>query len=711
MNSCLESFSSGIKVKPINRVIDWADLELFIKEGIRYDSRKTPYVIEIGIAASYDSPTQLITIVKGQQLGLTELLKAIVGQIMSENPDNIIYILPTISTSIQFSKAKLQKMIEATPSLSAIVSDASSRDGTNTTLMKEFPGGFLYIATANSGSELRMKDARVVIVDEYDGTKDDIDGEGSLKDVAAGRTAAKGSAAKIILNSTPVEMDKSKIWPEFLEGSQEYYYVPCPFCKFEQIIKWENFKYNEKDVTSIRLQCVNDKCKQLIPENYKTWMMNPDNGAKYIAHNPDRQNKLHRSFHISSLYSPLGFLSWSQILQKFLDIKGNKTKLIAFYNLVLGIPYQDTEEELTPVSELKDRRYKFNIKISDFIRNKFPTYFDERGELYDDRVIVPKDCIYLTAGTDTQDKWIETYVVGWGLNRNWWLIDHFRVDAPDGRRVDHQYIWDEQEAFRNKIYIHETGVEMKVSVFFHDTGGHYADSVYNFVRGKYAEGYIATKGSNVYGSPLISPMSRNNKGKIPLHMIGTDTAKRTIFGRFKAKKPGEDGYFHLPDWCTDEMCEQFLSEKLCRKKTKNAKGQILSRQHYEKTRDRNEGLDCLVGAYSAMKFRPINWVSLYSIYNGDNFTNTSEKAEEVEKKDEKEDEIIVLIDDTAENNNDNTEIESEVVANEQQEARNNIKEPEKTDYTQFMRQERRGQQNRPQPQRQRQQRIRKGWWG
>lgn len=605
MNSCLTAFSEGIKVKPIRRVIPFADAEIYVKEGIKYDSSRTPYIEEIGNALSYDSPTQQVTGVKGQQLGLTELLKLIIAQIIAENPDNIIYGLPSISTAIQFSKTKLQKMIDASPILSRLVSDASSRDGTNTTLMKEYPGGQVNIVTSNSSAEWRMKDAVFVALDEYDAHKDVIDGEGSGKEIAEGRTAAKGDRAKIALISTPIEMKLSKIWVEFLAGSQEYYYVPCPFCKTLQVMKWENFKFEKGDVKSIRLKCVNQECGKLIEEKYKTWMMAKENGARWIAHNPDRQNKLHRSFHLSSFYSPIGFLSWSKILQKFFDCKNDRNKRQAFSQLVEAIPWQEPDEEQTPIEELFKRRYKFSHQV-------------------------PKEVLLLTAFCDMQNDRLEVAVWGWGLNDQSWRIDKEVFYAPEGRKIDHQIVWDQLEIFRKKTYIHESGAEMTIVAMGVDTGGghdsegHYSEQAYKFVKGKFAERCFATKGSSISGAPLYALSKNENKGRVRLYLLGTDSIKRTLQGRLRAKDKSENGYVHLNESMTDEECHQLLSERLELIRQRSKKGGFENVKRWKKTRERNEEWDCFCGAYAVMRIINPNFFILHQTYS----ENLEEEIEE-----------------------------------------------------------------------------------
>ncbi len=596
VDTCLSSFYHGVSVVPIRRNSKWAKDELFVKAGVRYNDEMTPYIEEISNACSYDSDCEQITFVKAQQTGGTlGIIVADIGQTMHQNPDNIIYGAPSGSFALKFSRLKIDQMIKNSYCLQNIVSDASSRDGTNTTLAKQFPGGTLYIVSAGSSGDWRMIDARTVYLDEYDIHPDDLNGEGSGKDIAEGRTASKGDKAKIILVSTPVESMKSKIWPEFLLGSQEHYYVPCPFCKFKQVMKWENFVYEKKNADSIKLKCVNLECGKLIDEKYKTWMMAKENGACWIAHNPNRQNKRHRSFHLPAFYSPVNFISWRKICQKWFGATEDRMKMKAFKHLVEAIPFQESEEAETQIEELMARRYKFSAQV-------------------------PKEVLLLTAFCDVQNNRLEVVTWGWGLNDQSWRIDKEVFYAPEGRKVDHPIVWEQLEIYRKKTFIHETGAEIAISAFGIDTGGgygeegHFSEQVYNFVKGKYAERCFATKGSSVAGAPLVARPTKSNKGKIPLHLVGTDTVKRTIFGRLRAKSKLENGYVHLREDMTDEECKQLLSEKYLPIRTKNKKGVFENTKRWQKIRERNEELDCFGGSYVVMKMIRPNFVALQELY-------------------------------------------------------------------------------------------------
>lgn len=78
-----------------------------------------------------------------------------------------------------------------------------------------------------------------------------------------------------------------------------------------------------------------------------------------------------------------------------------------------------------------------------------------------------------------------------------------------------------------------------------------------------------------------------------LWAIGTDSAKRQVYGRMKLTEPGP-GRMHFPIGLEDEYYEQLCAEKLV---TKYKHG--VPYQEWHQSRPRNEALDCEVGAYHA----------------------------------------------------------------------------------------------------------------
>ena len=100
-----------------------------------------------------------------KQLGKTEMLNNAIGYFMDADPSPMLVVYPTLEAAKIWSRKKLARMISETPCLKGKVKDPRARDSRNTTLSKEFPGGDITIAGANSSATLRSQSRRVVIQD------------------------------------------------------------------------------------------------------------------------------------------------------------------------------------------------------------------------------------------------------------------------------------------------------------------------------------------------------------------------------------------------------------------------------------------------------------------------------------------------------------------------------------------------------------------
>ena len=71
-------------------------------------------------------------------------------------------------------------------------------------------------------------------------------------------------------------------------------------------------------------------CGEEYGEHYKTELMA---AGQWVADNPAGA---YPSFHLSALYSPLGWYSWENAVIDFLEAQGDVNKMKSFVNNVLG---------------------------------------------------------------------------------------------------------------------------------------------------------------------------------------------------------------------------------------------------------------------------------------------------------------------------------------------------------------------------------------
>jgi phage terminase large subunit GpA-like protein len=106
----------------------------------------------------------------------------------------------------------------------------------------------------------------------------------------------------------------------------------------------------------------------------------------------------------------------------------------------------------------------------------------------------------------------------------------------------------------------------------------------------------AIKGRGGIGVPIWPRRpSRNNKGRVPLFLLGVDAAKEAIYARLRLREPGP-GYCHFPQDRDGEWFRQLTAERII---TRYHRGRPI-REWKKRDGDRNEALDCRVYAMASL---------------------------------------------------------------------------------------------------------------
>jgi phage terminase large subunit GpA-like protein len=515
-----------------------------------------------------------VAVQKSTQVGFSDVvLNNIIGYYIDVDPKPIMMVQPTIDNAKDYGKKRITPMIQSCPALRARIKDATSRRAGNTLALKEFPGGFLKLTGANSGAGLRSDPVPIVVLDEVDGYPLDVEGEGDPQAIATRRTDAF-TDFKIIRGSTPAKPKGiSPIEREFERSDKRRFHVPCPTCGHKQPLWWRDpgtkqyRLYYESEVIagqvkvraeSVAFVCA--KCNGKIPERFKQQMLN---AGEWIAEFPDRAVV---GFHLNALYSPWRD-NWAALAQEWAEANHEKNpeKLKAFVNLRLGETWEEQGDSIEAVA-LKSRVEKYSAEV-------------------------PEGVGLLTASVDVQTDRLEAVVKGWGAGEESWLIAYQQVFGDPGQ----EDVWNELDSFLLSTWETSTGHKVKIASAMVDSGGQHTDSVYRFVAARQARRIFALKGSSEAGKEIVGKFSVNNRYRVKLFTIGTDTAKDRIFARLKIPAPGP-GYIHLPDFIEDEYLAQLTAEKAVRR-YKKGRGTV---REYIKTRARNEALDLEVYALAAL---------------------------------------------------------------------------------------------------------------
>jgi phage terminase large subunit GpA-like protein len=581
-----DAFMEGLRPEQPLTVSEWADKHRRLSskasaEPGPWRTSRTPYLREPMDCLSSSSSVQRVVMMFAAQTGKTESGSNWLGYVIAHAPGPMLLVQPTVEMAKRLSKQRLESLITETPVLAEKIAPSRSRDSGNTMFSKEFPGGMMLLTGANSATGLRSTPCRYIFCDEVDAFPLDVDGEGDPVSLAEKR-ATTFARRKILLTSTPTVKDFSRIEAEFERSDRRRFYVPCPSCGGMQWLKWPQLKWENNDPSTAVYQC--EVCGEKFAEIHKPAMLRQ---GEWRATAPSDGKTA--GFQLSGLYSPLGWLSWADMVDDFLRAKADAPMLKSFVNTRLA----ETWEE-------------------DFASKVSASALLERCEAYPEGRL-PEGVLAVTIGVDVQggggsagDR-IAVSVWGWGRGEEGWLIDHQEI-AGDPCKAE---VWKQLDLLVLHEWEHASGVKLRADVVAVDSGGHATAEVYQYARERQAVGVIAIKGQSQRGKPPIGKPGKvdiNAKGQTlkrgaQVWPVGSDTIKTTLFGRLKHNDLG-DGYLHFHAQTGEEYFEQLTAEKQALRYVKG----FPVREWVKKPSARNEALDCLVYAYAGLN-------RLYSRYD------------------------------------------------------------------------------------------------
>jgi phage terminase large subunit GpA-like protein len=608
-----EVFAEAFHPDPELTITEWADERRILPpesspEPGPWRTERVPYAREIMDVLSPSDPTSEVTFVAGAQVAKTEIGNNFIGFIIDYAPGPVMMVYATSSTGKRSSHTRLAKMLESTPTLREKVTNRS-RDKGNSTTRKDFPGGVLMIAGANSAPDLAGQPVRYLFLDEVDKYPEDVDGHGPAVELAETR-ARNFSRKKIYRASTPTENAPRKIWGFWLASDMRRYHVPCPHCGELQVLHWEQFRYETSkvweivdtelgeirevapetegakardtgQVLDVWYEC--EHCRVRIDEHHKTAMLAQ---GRWIASRPEVKGRA--GFHLPSYYSPLGWYSWASIVTKRLEADQDPTGqlLKQWTNETAGEAYTAQGEQVSNLA-LKERAEKYKLGT------------------------VPMGGLLLTASVDVQANRLEVKVKAWGRGEESWLVEHQVIFGDTETSAP----WTTLDEYLQKSFPHEIGAKLRILATAVDAG-YRTQTVYAFCRPRAHRHIFPVRGQSQQGKTVLgrpSAQDVDHKGeKIPngiqLWPVGADTAKSKIYARLKIEMPGP-GCMHFPLGLPDEYYQQLTAERYVPKYVNG----YLKRVWEKDATARNEALDLEVYAYAAAIYAGVtrvNWDKL-----------------------------------------------------------------------------------------------------
>jgi phage terminase large subunit GpA-like protein len=526
---------------------------------------------------SVSDPCESVTIMKGAQIGGTQVAVNWVGYIIEHAPAPVLFYLPTREVAQQVSQTRIDPMFEGTPSLRGRVSATRSRDKRNTTFRKAFLGGELLMRGANAPAAFRNISARFIVGDDLDGWPGEVGTEGDPVELIQKRATTYPNH-KFLWNSTPTYRGLSRISDLYDEGDQRRYFIPCPHCGHMDFLTWSGYRdhVSKRDPGHHHIHWEPDhpetahmvcgSCTKPVDEEAKTEMF-ARGEWRALEPEPGRQP----SYHISGLYSPNGWASWTKQADKFRKATHNRLQLKVFVNTDLAETYEERGLGAEPES-LLDRLEEYPAPVPDGVG-------------------------ILVCSIDVQGDRLEAKVKGFGADLESWLI-HWEPIPGDPARDD---VYFKAHEFLRRTWRHASGRELRIECTTIDSHPH-AEQVYKFCSAHRSQMVFAVRGGNLTGLPIVQRPTRNNAYRIPLYTLCTDTAKEQIYARLEIPLPEPGvpapGCMHFPKapWMDKEYADQLTAEKGI---WKYVKGTGMVRKWFKK-RQRNEALDLEVYCLAAL---------------------------------------------------------------------------------------------------------------
>lgn len=563
-----------MKPPPQLTTSQWADRERYLSpessaEPGKWITDRAPYARE-PMDEITNPRVHTVVLCWSSQVGKSEVLLNGQGYFIDQDPCPQLMLQPTLDMAEAYSKDRLAPMIRDTPALRAKVKDVRSRDSGNTLLQKKFPGGHLTIAGANSPASLAMRPVRVVWMDERDRFPESAGTEGDPCALAEKRSSTFYNR-KTIKVSSPSKK-KGGIKDDYDASDQRVCLLPCPHCGTYQQLKFGNLEWEGDDIKTfkpetVRMLCI--ECREPIDDAEKGEMLAR---LKWVAQAPFNGVA---GFFLNELYSP--WRRWWQVVEDFLKKKDKPDQLRVWKNTALAEIYEE-KGEAPEWKQLYDRREHYRMGT------------------------VPYGVLFLTAGADVQKNRIEVEVVGWGFEKESWSIA-YRVIEGDTSTPEP---WAKLDELLREEFPHVSGELTMPIVRLAVDSGFNTQTVYSWAR-KYPGGRVmAVKGNDSLPMTVaaartvdVRKSGKTSRRGFKYWPVGSSVVKSELYGWLHMPKPEDlsqpyPGFCHFPEY-EEEYFKQITAEQQVYKKMKNGG----ARQVWEKTRDRNEALDCRVYARAA----------------------------------------------------------------------------------------------------------------
>ena len=356
--SSLERYAAAfMRYRPKRSVVEWAESSVELSPRITeqpgpYSTRLYHYVREV-LEAVGDPRVRRVSLCWGSQTSKTTSFYIMLGYVIDQAPAPILWVFPSVLLCKNFASERWLPFCAESSVLEKHLPRYANGDidADRFTLYKqEFSRCSMNLVGAGSQASVRSYPISVLVLDEID-----VIDEGIRRE-CLDRIKGKRSF-KVLQSSTPVS-ESGGIWQEFQEGDRRRYWMPCPHCGDEILlrfrneegdlnIQWSEEAKGEDDIINLATveatafyQC--EECGGKIRDEHKTAMLRE---GRWIPGKTNAERGA-RSYHLSSLFSPV--LTFGRIAVEFLKSQSTVEGEKSFANGWLAEPYRPAETDVNP---------------------------------------------------------------------------------------------------------------------------------------------------------------------------------------------------------------------------------------------------------------------------------------------------------------------------------------------------------------------------